>query len=444
VTEVPQVRSARNGDVHLAYQVLGDEPHDVVLVWGGPNHLDLLWENAHVARVLRRFTGFSRLIHFDQRGTGLSDRIPVSELPTLEERAADIEAVMDAAGSEHAVILGESDGGLSAMFFAATFPERTKSLALWGASARGSPDVDYPWAPGPDVAEAYLDAMEQHWGEPFGIELLFPSKAGDEQFRAWWGRQLRAAASPAAARAFTEMALQTDVRAILPAIHVPTLVMHRTGDMLVDVNGARYIAESIPDARFLEFPGDDHVFMDDDDAVFAALEEFVTGEPARPRSDRVLATALFVDIVESTDRAVELGDRGWRDLLESHYALVRRELDRFEGQEIDTAGDGLFAAFDGPGRAVSCACAVRDATRTLGIDVRAGLHTGECELINGKLGGLAVHIASRVAACADPGEVLVSRTINDLVAGSGIRMTDRGVHSLKGIPDSWQLYAAEV
>jgi pimeloyl-ACP methyl ester carboxylesterase/class 3 adenylate cyclase len=444
VTDVPQVRSARNGDVHLAYQVFGDQPHDLVLVWGGPNHLDLLWENAHVARLLRRFTGFARLIHFDQRGTGLSDRIPVSELPTLEERAADIEAVMDAAASERAVILGESDGGLSAMFFAATYPERTTSLALWGTAARGSPDDDYPWAPSPELANAYLDAMEQNWGEPFGIELLFPSLADDEQFRSWWGRQLRAAASPAAARAFTEMALQTDVRAILPTIHVPTLVMHRTGDMLFDVGGARYIADTIPNARFLEFPGDDHVFMAEDDGVFAALEEFVTGEPARPRSDRVLATALFVDIVESTDRAVELGDRGWRDLLESHYALVRRELDRFEGQEIDTAGDGLFAAFDGPGRAVSCACAIRDATRTLGIDVRAGLHTGECELINGKLGGLAVHIAARVAGCAGAGEVLVSRTINDLVAGSGITMTDRGVHSLKGIPDSWRLYAAEV
>jgi class 3 adenylate cyclase len=240
------------------------------------------------------------------------------------------------------------------------------------------------------------------------------------------------------------MSLQTDVRAILPSIHVPTLVMHRTGDMLADVGGARYIAETIPNARFLEFPGDDHVFMADDDGAFAALEQFVTGEPARPGSDRVLATALFVDIVESTDRAVELGDRSWRDLLESHYTLVRRELDRFEGQEIDTAGDGLFAAFDGPGRAVGCACAIRDTTRTLGIDVWAGLHTGECEIINGKLGGLAVHIAARVAAHADPGEVLVSRTINDLVAGSGIAMTDRGVRTLKGIPDSWQLYAAEV
>jgi class 3 adenylate cyclase len=294
------------------------------------------------------------------------------------------------------------------------------------------------------LAHSYLDAMEQNWGEPFGIELFAPSLAGDEQFRSWWGRNMRAAVSPAAARAFTEMTMGTDVRPILPTIHLPTLVMHRTGDMLYDVGGARYIAESIPDARFVEFAGEDHVFMADEDDVFAALEEFVTGEPARPRSDRVLATALFVDIVESTNRAVELGDRGWRDLLESHYSVVRRELDRFDGREIDTAGDGLFAAFDGPGRGVSCACAIRESTRPLGIEVRAGLHTGECELINGKLGGLAVHIAARVAACAEPGEVLVSRTINDLVAGSGIRMADRGTHTLKGIPDSWQLYSAHV
>jgi class 3 adenylate cyclase len=328
--------------------------------------------------------------------------------------------------------------------FAATHPERTMGLALWGTLARGSPDADYPWAPSPELAHAYLDAMEQNWGEPFGIELVAPSLAGDEQFRSWWGRNMRAAASPAAARAFTEMTMSTDVRPILATIHVPTLVMHRTDDMLYDVGGSRYIADSIPEARLLEFPGQDHVFMADEDDVFAAFEEFVTGEPARPRSDRVLATALFVDIVESTDRAVELGDRGWRDLLESHYALVRRELDRFDGREVDTAGDGLFAAFDGPGRAVSCACAIREVTRPLGIEVRAGLHTGECEVINGKLGGLAVHIAARVAACAEPGEVLVSRTINDLVAGSGIRMADRGTHTLKGIPDSWQLYSAQV
>jgi pimeloyl-ACP methyl ester carboxylesterase len=444
VTEMPQVRFARNGDVHLAYQVLGDGPHDLVLVWGGPNHLDLLWETSHTTRLLRRLAAFSRLIHFDQRGTGLSDRFPVSELPTLEQRADDIAAVMNAAASERAVILGESDGGLPAMLFAATYPEHTTSLALWGTLARGAPDVDYPWAPSPEVARAYLDAMEQNWGEPFGIELVCPSLAGDEQFRSWWGRNMRAAASPTAARAFTEMTMKTDVRAILPTIHVPALVMHRTGDMLYSVDGARYIAESIPDARFIEFPGEDHLFLADDDDVFAAFEEFVTGEPARPRSDRVLATALFVDIVESTDRAVELGDRAWRDLLESHQALFRRELDRFGGQEVDTAGDGLFAAFDGPGRAVSCACAIRDSTRTLGIEVRAGLHTGECELIGGKLGGLAVHIASRVAGRADAGEVLVSRTIKDLVAGSGIRMTDRGTHTLKGIPDSWELYSAEV
>jgi class 3 adenylate cyclase len=442
VAEVPRVRFATNEGVHLAYQVLGDGPHDLVLIWGGPNHLDLLWENPRVARLLERFTTFSRLIHFDQRGTGLSDRIPVEELPTLEERAADVVAVMDAAGSDRAAILGESDGGLSAMYFAATYPERAASLIVWGSLARGAPDVDYPWAPNPDVTRAYLDAMEQHWGEPIGIELVFPSLAGDEAFRRWWGRNMRAAASPAAARALAEMTMQTDVRPILSSIHVPTLIMHRTGDLLLAVEGARYIADQIPGARFAEFAGEDHVFWSDDDDVLAMLEEFVTGEPARLPVERVLATALFVDIVGSTEKAVALGNRTWRDLLESHLALARRQLERHGGREIDTAGDGLFAAFDGPGRAVAGACAIRDDARAHGLDVRAGLHTGECELIDGKIGGLAVHIAARVAGCAQPGEVLVSRTIRDLVAGSGIELSDRGIHTLKGIPDRWQLYAA--
>jgi pimeloyl-ACP methyl ester carboxylesterase len=442
VGDSPPVRFARNGDVHLAYQVIGDGPRDLVLVWGGPNHLDMLWENSHTRRLLQRYSAFARLIHFDQRGTGLSDRLSVDEVPTLEERAGDIEAVMDAAGSEKAAIFGESDGGLSAMFFAATHPERATSLVLWGTLARGSPADDYPWAPSTELVEAYLDAMERNWGEPFGIELSAPSLADDQFFRSWWGRNLRAAASPSAARAFTRVAIDTDVRPILPSIHVPTLVMHRTGDLMFSVDGGRYIAESIAGARFVEFSGADHLLLADDDDALAEIEEFVTGEPPRPRSNRVLATALFVDIVESTNRAVELGDRGWGELLEAHQVLFRRELDRFDGQEVDTAGDGLFAAFDGPGRAVSCACAIRDATRTLGLEVRVGLHTGECELIGGKLGGLAVHIAARVASVAEAGEVLVSRTIKDLVAGSGIDLTDRGSHTLKGIPDTWQLYAA--
>jgi pimeloyl-ACP methyl ester carboxylesterase len=438
----PATRYAKSGAVHLAYQVLGDGPTDLVLVWGGPNHLDMMWENVHAARVLRRLASFSRLIHFDQRGTGLSDRVPVEKLPTLEERAADIAAVMDAAGSERAVILGESDGGLAAMLFAATTPERTRGLALWGTIARGAPDDDYPWAPSPELVRAYLDAMEEQWGEPFGLELSFPSLANDEQFRSWWGRNMRAAASPAAARAYTEMTLQTDVRPLLGSIHVPTLVMHRTGDQLVSVDGARFIAASIPDARFLEFPGDDHVFRAEDDDVFVALEEFVTGQPARWHTERVLATVLFTDIVGSTERAAAVGDRAWNDLLVAHHGVVRRQLELYRGREVDVAGDGFFATFDGPARAIRCACAIRDALRDIGIDIRAGVHTGEVEMTDDGVRGIAVHIGARVGAKAGAGEVLVSRTVADLIAGSDITLHDRGEWELKGVPGAWRLFAA--
>jgi class 3 adenylate cyclase len=441
VTDVPQVRFASNADVHLAYQVLGEGPPDLVLVWGGPSHLDLRWENVHVARLMRRFTSFSRLIQFDQRGTGLSDRVPVSKLPTLEERAADVAAVMDAAGSERAVILGESEGGLSAMLFAATYPERTTSLALWGTLARGSPDVDYPWAPSPELVRAYLDAMEQSWGEPFGVELVFPSMAGDEQFCSWWARNLRASASPAAARALTDMTTKTDVRPILPTIHVPTLVMHRTGDMLVSVEGARYIAESIPDARIIEFPGQDHVFYADDDDVFAVLEEFVTGQPARPRSDRVLATILFTDIVGSTERAAGVGDRKWKQLLHGHYEFAGPALERHDGRLVRTTGDGLLARFDGPSRAIGCAVEMRDGARALDLEIRAGIHTGEIEVLGEDIAGIAVHIANRVQSLADPGELLASSTAKDLVAGSAFKFEDRGEYELKGVPGRWQLFA---
>jgi class 3 adenylate cyclase len=441
VNDVPRTCYAKNGEVHLAYQVLGQGPADLLLVWGGPNHLDLLWENVHPARLLRRFTEFSRLIHLDQRGTGLSDRVPVSKLPTLEERARDIGAVMDSAGSERAVILGESDGGLSAMLFAATYPERTTGLVLWGTLARGSPDADYPWGPSPELVHGFLDAVEHSWGEPVGVELIFPSRAGDERFCSWWGRNMRAAASPAAARALMEMTVETDVRPILPAIHVPTLVMHRTGDMLFSVEGARYVARCIPDARFIEFPGQDHVFWADDDDVFAALEEFVTGQPARPRSDRVLATTLFTDIVGSTERAAAVGDRKWKHLIHGHYEFAGPLLERYDGRLVRTTGDGLLACFDGPGRAIGCAAAIRDSARSMGIEIRAGIHTGEIEVLEDDIAGIAVHIAQRVQGRAGPGEVLVSSTVKDLVAGSGLEFEDRGEHELKGVPGLWRVFA---
>jgi class 3 adenylate cyclase len=367
----------------------------------------------------------------------------VSGLPTLEERAADIATVMDSVGIERAVILGESDGGLSAMFFAATFPERTQSLVLWGTLAKGSPDADYPWAPPPELVSAYLDAMEESWGQPFGIELIFPSLASDEQFRSWWGRNMRAAASPAAARAFTEMTVETDVRHILPIIRVPTLVMHRSDDMLVSVEGARYIASVIPGARFIEFPGQDHVFWAEDDEVFGALEEFVTGQPATPRSDRFLATMLFTDIVGSTERAAEVGDHKWQRLLQRHYEMAEHLLERYEGRLVKTTGDGVVAHFDGPGRAIRCAAAIRDSAPAIGVEIRAGLHTGEIERVGNDVAGIAVHMAQRVEGSARPGEALVSSTVKDLVAGSGIEFADRGEHELQGVPGSWHLYAVE-
>jgi class 3 adenylate cyclase len=441
MSEVPQTRYARNGDVHLAYQVLGDGPPDLVHLWTGPSHLDIQWENPHPARALRRLAGFSRLIRFDERGSGLSDRVPVDALPTLEERAEDIGAVMDASGSDRAVIYGIGNGGPPAMLFAATHPERTTSLVLWGTYARGTLDVDYPWAPSPELIHAYLDTIEENWGEPFGIEVMFPSLAGDEEFAAWTARQMRAAASPAAARAFMDMTLATDVRPILPTIHVPTLVMHRTGDMLAPVEGARYLAESIPGARFVEFPGQDHFPSPDDDDVFAVLEEFVTGRPARPSADRMLATILFTDIVGSTEQAAAAGDRQWKELLRGHYDAARRLLERHEGRLVKTTGDGLLARFDGPGRAMRCAVAIVASASATGIQVRAGLHTGEIEVVGEDIAGLAVHIAQRVQGLARPGEVLVSSAMKDLVAGSGLEFEDRGEHTLKGVPGVWRAFA---
>jgi class 3 adenylate cyclase len=403
--------------------------------------MDLQWENLRIARFLRRLAGFSRLISFDHRGTGLSDRVPLSELPTLEERAEDIGAVMDAAGSDRAVILAQGNGGPPAMLFAATHPERTTSLVLWGTFARATPDADYPWAPSPELIRAYLDAIEQNWGEPFGLELMIPSLAGDEENAAWAGRLMRAAASPTAARVFAEMMLGIDVRPILPTIHVPTLVMHRMGDMVASVDGARYIARSIRGARFLEFPGQDHVFFADEDDVFAALEEFVTGRPARPSSDRMLATMLFTDIVGSTEQAAGAGDRKWKELLDAHYDVARRLLERYEGRLVKTMGDGLLARFDGPGRAMRCALAIVERAGSMGIKIRAGLHTGEIEVAGEDIAGLAVHIAQRVQGLADPGEVLVSSAMKDLVAGSGLEFEDRGEHTLKGVPGLWRVFA---
>ena len=439
MTTVPETRYAKSGEVHIAYQVVGNGPPDLVLVPGWVSHVEYAWEEPSFSRFLQRLASFSRLILLDRRGTGLSDR--VADLPTLEQRMDDVRAVMDAAGSERAALFGISEGGPMCMMFAATYPERTSALILYGTFARLTRTRDYPIGMPMDAMEKFLERIEQFWGTGFSVDHFAPNLAHDEEFRRSWARVERLSVSPAGAKALMRMLYETDARHILPVIRVPTLIVHRLDDGVARVDGARYIAERIPGAKYVELPGADHVpWVGDVDAILAEVEEFLTGARYGREADRVLATVLFTDIVASTERAAELGDRRWRDLLESYLALARRQLTQFRGREIDTAGDGVFATFDGPARGIRCASAIRTAVRQLGIEVRAGLHTGECELMGDKVGGIAVHIGARIAAAAGPGEVLVSSTVKDLVAGSGIAFENRGTHVLKGIPGEWLLY----
>ena len=439
--EQPEVRYARSGEVAIAYAVVGEGPLDLVFVMGWVSHLDSFWEEPSFARFLRRLASFSRLILFDKRGTGLSDRVPINELPTLEERMDDVRAVMDAVGSDRAALMGVSEGGPLCLLFAATYPERTTALVMIGSYPRRLWAPDYPWGISTADWGRFLEEVERGWGGPVGLTVRAPSLANDERFRSWWATYLRMSASPGAALALTTMNGQIDVRHVLPTIRAPTLIVHRTGDLSLPVEGARYMAERIPGARLLELPGEDHLpFVGDQDEILDDVEEFLTGVRHSPEPDRVLATILFTDIVDSTQKAVKLGDLAWGDVLERHHALVRAQLTRFRGEEVDTAGDGFFATFDGPARAIRCACSIRDEVRSLDLEIRAGLHSGECELIGGKVGGIAVHVGARLAAEAGPGEVLVSSTVRDLVAGSGIQFVDRGQHELKGIPEPWHLY----
>jgi pimeloyl-ACP methyl ester carboxylesterase len=442
----PETQYARSGDLNIAYQVAGDGPVDLVYVPGWVSNIEMMWENPAMAHLLERLSSFSRLILFDKRGTGLSDRLANDELPLLEERMDDVRAVLEAVGSKRAALFGHSEGGSMCMLFAATYPERTTALITIGAFAkRRDPDDDYPWAPIAEDREQEALAVEQNWGRlrPEDVEYYAPSKLGDAQFLRSIERYFRASASPGAAAAFIRMNSGVDVRSILPTIQAPALVLHRRGDRDVSVDEGRYLAARIPGARFVELDGDDHYLAAGDvDALADEIEEFVTGTRPAPEPDRVLATVLFTDIVGSTQRAVELGDRRWRELVSAHDAAVRRELERFRGREVDTAGDGFLATFDGPARAVRCALSIGGAVRELGVDVRAGIHTGECELDGEKVRGIAVHTGARVAALAGAGEVLISQTVKDLTAGSGLEFADRGVHALKGIPGEWRIYAA--
>lgn len=440
MTAVP-TKYAKSGGVHIAYQVVGEGSHDVVLVPGWVSHIDYAWEEPYFSHFLRRLASFSRLILLDRRGTGLSDR--VTELPTLEQRMDDVRAVMDAAGSERAALFGMSEGGPMCMMFAATYPARTSALVLYGTFARVLRAPDYPIGLPVGALDKFLERTEETWGTgALSADLFAPSLAHDQTFRESWARFERLAVSPAGIKALLRMLHETDARQTLSAIRVPTLIVHREGDRVARVEGARYIAERIQGAKYVELAGSDHFpWVGGPDAILDEVEEFLTGVRHAPEPDRILATVMFTDIIGATERAAGLGDRRWRDLLNNHHAAVREQLARFLGREIDTAGDGFLAAFDGPARGVRCASAIAREVRRLGLEIRAGLHTGECEVMGAKLSGIAVHTGARVAALAGAGEVLVSSTVKDLVAGSGIRFEDRGAHVLKGVPGEWRLYA---
>jgi class 3 adenylate cyclase len=449
--ELSETRYAQSGDVSIAYAAVGDGPVDLVLTPGSSSHIELMWQHPLFAAFLDRMASFSRVIVFDKRGTGLSDR--VKKIATLEERSDDIRAVMDAAGSERAVLMGVSEGGPMSIVFAATYPKRTAGLVLYGSQARGTWAPDYPWRSTEDEYRRWIQEEERspspitEESTRASLQRFAPSLADDDDFVRWWAMVRRSSISPGASLDLARMNMEIDVRDVLATIRVPTLVVQLAGDMIINVNEGRYLAEHIPGARYRELPGDDHLVMADDSAsesVIREVEAFVTDLPADvPEPDTILATVLFTDLVGSTATAAELGDRRWRELLERHHEAVRGQLSRFRGHEVDTAGDGFFATFDGPARAIRCACAVTETVGELGLEVRAGLHTGECELLADKVAGIAVSIGARVAAQAGPGEVLVSRTVKDLVAGSGIQFADRGTAELKGVPGEWQLYAVE-
>jgi pimeloyl-ACP methyl ester carboxylesterase len=437
----PETRYAKNGDVNVAYQVVGDGSPDLVLGW--VQSFDPGWEIEPIKRFYERLASFSRLILFDKRGIGLSDRVAIDDLPTLETRMDDMRAVMDAVGSERAALLGHSEGGAMCALFAASYPERTQALVMVGSAARTRWAPDYPLG----ATDEALAELEQSIVDGWGVELfrsiledLAPSIADDEELIQAHMRAAARAASPAAAAALTRMSAQVDVRHVLPAIRVPTLVVHNANEVLAEAS--RYVGERIPGAKVVELPGSDHMpWLGDQGRVLDEIEEFLTGVRPHPALDRVLATVLFTDIVGSTELAADLGDRRWRDLLEHHNTLVRHELGRFRGRELNTAGDGFLATFDGPARAIACAASIRDAARALGLQIRFGLHTGELELDGAEIRGIAVHTGARVVGKAGPGEVLASSTVKDLVAGSGLEFEDRGSHELKGVPGEWRLYA---
>lgn len=433
----PTTRYAKSGNVHVAYQVFGEGPIDLVFVPGFISNIENYWDEPSFARWLLGLARFARVIAFDKRGTGMSDR--VDSLPNLDERMDDVRAVMDAADSKRAAVYGLSEGGSLATLFAATYPERCQALVLCGAFAKFS-----SWFPSKERLDAFYEYVESKWGTGANITTWATSRKDDPAFREWWARRERLGASPAAVIALMRMNSLIDISGILASVHVPTLVVHRTNDPIVNIEGGRQLARGIPNARLLELPGDTHLpFLGDDvDQITDQIAEFLTGAKPIPRGDRTLATVVLTDIVDSTKRAEAMGDQRWHDLLDAHNTVLRRELGRFRGVEVKTLGDGFLARFDGPGRAINCALTLIDAVKSLGIEIRAGLHTGEVEISEEDVRGIAVHVAARVAALAGPSECLVTRTVKDLVAGADIRFIDRGRRDLKGLAEAVDLFAA--
>jgi pimeloyl-ACP methyl ester carboxylesterase/DNA-binding winged helix-turn-helix (wHTH) protein/class 3 adenylate cyclase len=429
----PETMYARSGDVNIAYQVIGDAPLDLVFVMGWVSHMEYFWREPNFARFLLRLASFSRLILFDKRGTGLSDRVPINQLPTLEQRMDDVRAVMDAVGSERAALCGVSEGGPMCSLFAATYPEKTLALVMIGTYAKRIRDAEYPWGATPEQREQFFEVMRKQWGGPVGIDERAPSVASDQKFREWWATYLRMGASPGAAVALTQMNAEIDVRNVLPSIRVPSLVIHRTDDQCLRVEEGRFVADRIPGAKFVELPGEDHLpFVGDQDAILDEVEEFLTGVRHSAEPDTVLATVLVARIVGIKEHVDRLGEDRWADLLRRLHAHMTKEIEWFRGREIDIMENRLLAIFDGPARAVRCASAITEYASRLGIKTCTGLHTGECEIADGQVGGAAAQMCLCVANEAEAGEVLVSSTVKDLVAGSGIRFEDRGTHMLVG------------
>jgi class 3 adenylate cyclase len=437
----PETKYLWLGQSRIAYQVIGQGPPDLVVTNGSLTHVDIMWDDPAIALMFRRFASFSRLIRFDRLGTGASDPAPLDHLPPWESYAEELVAVLDEVGSERTALLVSNDAGSMAIYFAGAHPERTSALILFNSSAKYIAAEDYPIGIPREVAEALLDQLDQLWGTEALTRLLVPSRAGDERFCRWHAKLLRSTASPKAAQALLRVMFEIDARPLLPLIHAPTLVLHRTGAPLVPIEHGRYLAEHIAAATLVELPGTDMTLPWDADLTLDHVEAFLGGLRRPLEPTRVLATVLFTDIVASTEQASRLGDQRWRELLDVHDELARRVVEEFQGQLIKTTGDGILATFDGPGRGIRCAAALRDELRGIGLQIRAGLHTGEVEQRDGDVGGIAVHLAARVMAAAGSGEIFTSRTVRDLVVGANIAVEDRGPHALKGIGGTWQLFA---